>query len=297
DDVTDAAEYAIDQNLAPVLSMSYGECETSSTLSDAQTMQTWAQQGNTQGITWVAASGDTGAAGCYYSGLSPFKDNSDLTAAVDVPASIPEITAVGGTELNEGSGTYWSTKNSSTGATAQSYIPEKSWNDSQTDDPAASGGGASQFFSKPSWQTGSGVPSDGARDVPDVAFPASADHDGYIVYTTSGSHTGWYVFGGTSAAAPSFAGVLALLNQYLVTNGYQSSAGLGNVNTQLYSLASWAFHDITSGNNTVTAIVCSGFLCSSPTKESVGYDAGSGYDCVTGLGSLDVYSFLLAWPK
>jgi len=164
--------------------------------------------------------------------------------------------------------------------------------------PAASGGGVSQIFTKPAWQTGIGVPSDGARDVPDVAFPASAQHDGYIVYTTSGTDTGWYIFGGTSAGAPAFSGLLALLNQYVVVNGYQSNAGLGNVNTRLYNLASsapWAFHDITDGDNAATAIVCAGFLCSAPYEKSVGYSAGAGYDLVTGLGSLDAYSFFLAW--
>ncbi|MBV8728916.1 MAG: S8/S53 family peptidase [Acidobacteriia bacterium] len=291
-DVTDAAQYAIDENLAPVLSMSYGMCETSSSQSDALTMQTWAKQGNTQGITWVASSGDSGAAACYGGG-----PNNALSAAVNAPADIPEVTAIGGTEFNEAGGTYWSSTNdSNTKASAQSYIPETSWNDSTTDSPAASGGGASQFFSKPSWQTGAGVPSDGVRDVPDLAFPASADHDGYMVYTTSGLNTGWSIFGGTSAGAPSFSGILALLNQYLVTNGYQSSAGLGNINSQLYSMAASspsAFHDITTGNNNITA---SCIFCSSPTQ-SVGYPAGTGYDQVTGLGSLDVHAFFAAWQN
>ena len=289
-DVSDAVQYAIDQNLAPVISESYGGCETSSSKSDALTMQTWAKQGNAQGITWVASSGDSGAAACYYGG-----PNNRLSAAVNVPASIPQVTAIGGTTLNEGSGTYWSSSNdSTTKASAQSYIPETSWNDSSTDSPASSGGGISTFFSKPSWQTGDGVPSDGARDVPDLAFPASADHDGYMVYTASGIEEGWFIFGGTSAGAPAFSGVLALLNQYQINNGYQPGAGLGNINTRLYSLASSsssAFHDVTTGNNTVTA-TC--IFCSSATR-SVGYDAGTAYDQVTGLGSLDVYAFFTAW--
>ena len=299
DDVFDAVQYAIDQNLAPVLSMSYGECETSSTKSDALTLQSWAQQANAQGITWVAASGDSGAASCYQSRLGPLGATTDLKAAVDVPADIPEITGIGGTRFNEGSGTYWNdTNDPATNASAQSYIPETSWNDSTTNSPASSGGGVSQFFSKPSWQTGLGVPSDGARDVPDLAFPASADHDGYIVYTTSGSDTGWYIFGGTSAGAPAFSGILALLNQYQLANGYQANPGFGNINGRLYQMAtssSWVFHDISSGDNTVTAIICSGFLCSSPSKKSVGYNAGAGYDLVTGLGSLDVSTFFIAW--
>ncbi len=65
-DVMDAVQYAVDENLAPILGMSYGECEISSSTSDAQTMRTWARQASAQGITWVAASGDSGAAGCYH---------------------------------------------------------------------------------------------------------------------------------------------------------------------------------------------------------------------------------------
>jgi subtilase family serine protease len=300
-DVTDAVQYAIDQNLAPVISMSYGECETSSTQGDALTMQSWAQQGNAQGITWLASSGDSGAASCYpyYSG--PFGySTEDMTASVNVPASIPEVTAVGGTEFSEGSGNYWSSSNTSNYASALSYIPETSWNDSSTNHPAASGGGASQFFTKPSWQTGTSVPSDGARDVPDLAFPASADHDGYLVFTTSGRETGWYIFGGTSAGTPAFAGVATLLNHYLVTNGYQSTAGLGNINPQLYGLAaasSSMFHDVNSGNNTVTAVVCGDLLCVSRKKESVGYSSAAAYDQVTGWGSLDVWLFVTGWQN
>jgi subtilase family serine protease len=64
-DVMDAVQYAVDENLASVLAMSYGECGISSSAADAQTMRTWARQANAQGITWVAASGDSGAAGCY----------------------------------------------------------------------------------------------------------------------------------------------------------------------------------------------------------------------------------------
>ena len=299
-DVMDAVQYTIDENLAPVLSMSYGECEPLTSSSDAATMRSWAQQGSAQGITWVASSGDSGAPACYQSVIGPpllAGSGTDFTLAVNLPASIPEVTAVGGTEFNEGSGTYWnSTNDATTQASAISYIPETSWNDSTTGSLASSGGGASSFFTKPSWQTGTGVPSDGARDVPDVAFPASADHDGYLVYTTDGGQAGWYSFGGTSAGAPSFAGVLALLNEYLVANAFQSAAGLGNINPHLYPLASSApaaFHDITSGNNIVSVITCS--LSSGCSKTSAGYRATKGYDQVTGLGAIDAYNFLTAW--
>ncbi len=122
-------------------------------------------------MTWFAASGDDGAADC--------NDSQNPGLAVDLPGSVPEVTSVGGTEYVEGTGTYWSATNNSNGASALSYIPEMTWNDSAEDgEPSASGGGASILFSKPSWQTGPGVPADNARHVPDVSLNASDDHDG-----------------------------------------------------------------------------------------------------------------------
>ena len=288
-DVMDAAQYAIDQNLAPVLSISYGNCELQTALSDATAMQTWAQQANAQGITWFAASGDDGGADCY--GGDSRTTNDSLS--VDLPAGIPEVTGVGGTEFNDGGGNYWSSTNNSNHASALSYIPETSWNDSAADGtPSASGGGASVYFTKPSWQTGTGVPSDGARDVPDVALSASADHDGYLVY--SGGKLS--IVGGTSAGPPDFAGIAALLNQYLVANGAQQSAGLGNMNPRFYSLAqtTGVFHDITTGNNLVNPCTGQHQSCSSAP---IGYTAGVGYDQVTGLGTPDVYNLVTAWHE
>ena len=95
------------------------------------------------------------------------------------------------------------------------------------------------------------MPGNNARNVPDLSFSASPNHDGYLVY--SGGIL--QIYGGTSVAAPSFAGIATLLNQYLVSNGAEAAAGLGNMNPELYSLAQTApnaFHDITTGNNIVT---------------------------------------------
>jgi uncharacterized protein (TIGR03437 family) len=164
------------------------------------------------------------------------------------------------------------------------------WNDSTADGtPSASGGGASIYFTKPSWQTGTGVPDDGARDVPDVSISASADHDGYVIYSAGN----FGIAGGTSVGAPQYAGIATLLNQYLTTNGFQARAGLGNMNPQLYALApvTGVFHDITSGNNKV--VPCQGTRgCN---LQSIGYDAGVGYDQVTGIGTADVYNLVTAW--
>ena len=171
-----------------------------------------------------------------------------------------------------------------------------SWNDTAINGfLAASGGGVSKLFSKPSWQTGAGVPADGQRDVPDLALNSSADHDGYLICSQSSCVNGYRksdqtltVIGGTSAAAPTFAGIVALIVQK--TNDPQ-----GNVNQYLYSLAASspnAFHDITTGDNMVP---CTAGSTDCPASGMIGYSAGPGYDLTTGLGSVDAGALVAAW--
>jgi hypothetical protein len=155
---------------------------------------------------------------------------------------------------------------------------------------ASSGGGISINFARPSWQTGPGVPNDNARHIPDVAFTASWFHDPYLIVKTGAVARA----GGTSAGTPFFAGVVALLNQYVVSNGVQARPGLGNINPRLYQLAQTTrgvFHDVTAGNNIVP--------CKAGTPDcttgSYGYTAGPGYDHVTGLGSVDVANLVENW--
>lgn len=293
DDVQYSAYYAVDNRLAPVISESFGLCEyvVASNRMGLYDFQVEAQKGNALGITWLASSGDSGAAGCDYD--APIATQG---FGVSLPASVPEVTGVGGTEFNEAGLNYWSGTNGLYGGSALSYIPEMAWNDTAVSlalggTIAASGGGMSAVYTKPAWQTGPGVPNDGARDVPDVALAASNDHDPYIV-VSEGASLG---VGGTSAAAPSFAGMLAVLNQFLVQNGVQKAPGLGNINTKLYSMAaggpSGVFHDVTAGNNIVPC------EAKSPdcSNGQFGYAAGLGYDLVTGLGSVDAYNFVTAW--
>ena len=268
-DVWQSAMYAVDQNLAPVLSMSYGLCEQADMV-DLPLYQSVAQQANAQGITWLAAAGDAGATDC--------EDRDALIAqngfAVDAPSTVPEVTAMGGTAIVDPSSTYWS----STGS-ALSYIPEQAWNDTSLGGGLSStGGGASIYFPRPAWQTGAGVPNDGVRHVPDLSLSSSANHVGYYVISNS---TVSY-FGGTSVAAPTMAGIVALLNHYLVSTGAQTQAGLGNINPMLYRLAQSAtgvFHDVISGDN---AQPCAD---GSPDCKNgaVGRYAGAGYDEATGL--------------
>ena len=134
----------------------------------------------------------------------------------------------------------------------------------------------STIYAKPSWQTGTGVPTDGRRDVPDVSLSA-AGHDGYLIYQEGGM----YVVGGTSAASPSFAGVMALVVQ-------GTGARQGNANSVFYPLAikqraggAPVFHDITSGSNSVPG--------------QIGFNTVAGYDQATGLGSVDASILVSHW--
>jgi subtilase family serine protease len=290
----DAIVSAIDNKSAPIISSSYGNCESVFTAAQVQQLIVAGQQANAQGQTVVAAVGDQGAADCDTSPALPAQGG----LAVDIPAALPYVTGVGGTEFNgdvSSPSTYWNTSGA-----ALKYIPETTWNDTasvaQLD---ATGGGASSLFAKPNWQAGTGVPNDGARDVPDIALSASNEHDPYAFCTggvspcvITASPTSQGLAGGTSFGAPIFAGIVALLNQKVSATG-----GQGNINPTLYSLAAntpSAFHDITTGNNIVP---CGSGTPNCPTSGTLqyGYSAGTGYDQVTGLGSLDVGVLASSW--
>ena len=286
--VEDSITYAIDNNVAPVLSISYGLCESELGTAESNTEASEYQKANAQGITVVAAAGDAGAADCD----TGYPATHGL--AVDVPSSLPYVTGIGGTTFNEGSGTYWNTNNNSYGGSALFYIPEVVWNDSSpTNKLSAGGGGASIINAKPAWQAGVGVPNDGARDVPDLAFAASPDHDPYLICSDGKCVNGFRntdtyldTVGGTSCGAPSFAGIMALMVQAL---GAQ-----GNINPHLYTLAASskdAFHDITSGSNAVACRIGT----SNCTTGTMGFSAGTGYDQATGLGSVDAAHLVDEW--
>ena len=306
--VFNSMQFAIDQNLAPVISISYGDCEPHFMSSDIASLVAMAQKANAQGQTIVGPSGDDAATDCDFS----TNTNIPVTLAtqglqVDVPASMPYVTGVGGTAFNEGSGNFWNSNNTAGGGSAVSYIPEIAWNDTAVEianggSITGSGGGASTLFTKPSWQVGTGVPNDNARDVPDIAFNASVTHDGFLTCSqgscpnpTATNGAGFRaadnsltVVGGTSAGVPVFAGIVALLNQ-------QTSSTQGNVNPKLYTLAASnpsAFHDITSGDNKAP---CQTGTTNCPNGGSIGFTAGPGYDQVTGLGTIDASALAAAW--
>jgi pseudomonalisin len=276
DGVDLSAQYIVNHNVAPVMSMSFGLCEAWLGSSGNSFLKSLWQQAAAQGITVFVSSGDNGAAGCDSASAA----TATHGRAVNGLCSTPYNVCVGGTEFNEAShpSLYWSSTNASgTQASALSYIPEVVWNESGPGAGLwASGGGVSAIYAKPSWQAGTGVPADGKRDVPDVSLTA-AGHDGYLIYQNGGL----YVVGGTSAATPSFAGVMALVVQH-------TAARQGNANTVFYSLDSKqraggasVFHDITSGNNSVPG--------------QTGFNATAGYDQATGLGSIDASVLVNHW--
>ena len=151
-----AAAYAVDQNLAPVLAMSFGNCE----LYLSPIFRGVAQQANARGTHHVSR-----RLGRFRRNRAPTCDLTSPTpqaskgASVAFPASLPEVTAIGGTSFDEGPGRYWNASNNANGASATGYIPETVWNDAVARNSlSGTGGGASALFAKPWWQNASGVP-------------------------------------------------------------------------------------------------------------------------------------------
>lgn len=315
-----ALDYAINPNpgqtLAPVISNSFGLCEADATLSGAQSLRTLIQQANSQGQTVTSASGDVGAADC--DGDSPNAPTIAVRGlSVDIPGAIPEVTSVGGSEFNgdlTNPNLFWGPTNGTGGGSALSYIQEGAWNDGPLPGTRASatltagGGGASAFFAKPTWQKGSGVPPDGKRDVPDVSLNASPFHDGYL-FCTQGSCTEGFsngqtirIVGGTSAGAPTMAGILAIINQATKSCGLSNVNGTTNVSgVGLYAMAAahpTAFHDIAPPPASSNIVPCQPGSTSCPASSpfQFGFSAGAGYDEATGLGSIDAHLLTTNWP-
>jgi kumamolisin len=227
DAITTAAHDTVNQ--PSVISISWGAAEVAWTAASAQAMDQAFAAAAAMGITVYCASGDNGA-----NDFAPGPDAQPGNHA-DFPASSPHVVGCGGTRL--------------IGDTT-SITDEVVWNDPGG---GATGGGFSTLFPTPTWQ--SAAVSGGQRGVPDVAGDASPA-SGYVVRVDGQQ----MVIGGTSAVAPLWSGLTALLNQRL-------GRPLGFANPVLYGLpaSSNAFHDVTSGNNN-------------------GFSAGPGWDACTGLG-------------
>ncbi|MGA6955763.1 MAG: Ig-like domain repeat protein, partial [Candidatus Acidiferrales bacterium] len=359
-----SALYIVDNNLAPIMSESYGICEATVGNAGNSFYNALWQQAAAQGITVLVAAGDGGSAGC-----DDFDDESEAMSGLAVSgfASTPYNVAVGGTDFDQTATTaptYWSaTNNATTGASALSYIPETTWNDSCAgmgvaqcvsasnflDIVSGSGGPSScatqnsggtcvSGYSKPSWQTGTGVPMDGVRDLPDVSLFASNGFNNsfYILCeadagffgsqeTCSLTNDTFVGVGGTSASAPAFAGIMALVNQKMAMTG-GAGTRQGNANYVLYKLAAQAgascdsstvaltgtsciFYDITKGNNSVPCVAATpncgpptlagnyGILVDPNNSSNPAWLTTAGYDLATGLGSVNANNLVNAWSN
>jgi hypothetical protein len=314
--------FIIDNNLAPVMSESFGECEQGVGSAQETNEANLAEQAAAQGITFMASTGDAGAEGCD-------DPNSETTAtgpiAVQIPAALPFTVAVGGTMFTANDSAFWNANNSNTFESANSFIPEDVWNEScatATGCPAdvvsagavpnilAGSGGASIFFTKPAFQSGvSGLSN--FREVPDVSLNAAVFHDPAVLCvddqgTSCSNPASFTIFtvGGTSVASPSFAGIMALVNQatgqrqgeagfvlYKLAAAEVASPGLSACNASTGSgptSTSCVFNDTTSGNNAVPGE--SGFGTS-----GADFQAGTGYDEASGLGSVNATNLINAW--
>jgi subtilase family serine protease len=254
-DIVATERYVVQYAIGNVVSMSYGEAEQCMDSGLQEQQHALFRAGTSKGITFLAGSGDVGAAqfNSAVAGGPPCVGGGAYIKAVSTPASDPLVTGVGGTDLRA---------DLKTGK----YEHESVWNEGVNG--GVSGGGFSSVYSRPSYQ--SGIHGAGSmRGVPDVALTASFAHGVVVAWGSSGSSGEFWVFSGTSVATPQWAALIAIADQ-------EAGHGLGNVNTALYSAPQWPdshsdFHDITDGNNTFANIK--------------GYAARPGWDAASGLGS------------
>jgi subtilase family serine protease len=266
--IVSAEKYAVDHNLGDVISQSFGENESCLAPADLETYNQVYAEASEKNITIFASSGDQGAS-------QPTCDGKSWVRAASFPASHPLATGVGGTELHAAK--YCLTALSCDPTTQPAfgtYLGEIAWNEFGSE---STGGGYSVLFDRPSYQEDSVRGKQ--RGVPDVAYNAAVYHGVLTYLNVPGIPSGFYLFGGTSAGSPQWAAITAIADQ-------KAEGRLGFLNKALYRIGdsqhrySLAFHDVTSGNNSVTE------LDSSNNPVAIqGFNAGPEWDPTTGLGS------------
>jgi subtilase family serine protease len=256
-----AERYVLRHRIGQVISQSFAATEqTFPSVSSILSFRGAYQLAARDHVTVLAATGDTGATSDEY-------NMKDLypSRVVSWPATDPLVTAVGGTQL-------------SLRANGTRLAPDTAWDDS--------GGGTSIAFARPSYQNGVAAITGNARGVPDVAMDASCKSP-VVMYASFYAAGGrWSSECGTSLAAPLFAGIVALADQYA---GHGKAHGLGLINPAIYTMA--ARHEpgivaVRTGGNSQT-FVQDGRRYSVP-----GFTAGPGYNLVTGVGTVDAASFV-----
>ncbi|HEY2859588.1 MAG TPA: protease pro-enzyme activation domain-containing protein [Terracidiphilus sp.] len=328
--VFDSAQYAVDNMIGNIISLSYSSCETeiSGANGALATLEQIFSQAAAQGQTVMAASGDEGSTSCF--GDSNLSTSDQEAVAVNYPASSAYVTAVGGTEatsddINGGANyaTYWnSTAGTDLTGSLIKYMPEVAWNDDPTsgcssgqDCLSASGGGASSLVAQPSWQTGyfsaTGEvnPASAHRLVPDISFYSSPGLPGYLYCTSDTS--AWDQADGqvgscnstasfrdsasgllTVAGGTSFATPIFAGMVALLNQSGNYVSGSGEVNQTLYSLG--AAHPEVFHDVTSGNNNC---LTPQDCSATTGFSAKAGYDEVTGLGSFDLNAVRGVWPS
>jgi subtilase family serine protease len=248
-DILSATKYVVDHNAADVISQSFGEAEQCMDPAIFNRQTALFTQATKKKITLLASSGDQGSAQPTCDGTSYFK-------AASTPASDPHVTGVGGTRLDA---------DGLTGA----YHGETVWNEPQFG--SAGGGGFSVKFRTPAYQLPRHLP---RRGVPDVAYNGAIDGGVLAVWSSSGEGADLlFIFGGTSAGSPQWAGLIALADQL-------RHGRVGAINPALYAITlssriyGGLFHDITVGDNTYHGDVT-----------VPGFAAKPGWDAATGLGT------------
>ena len=267
--IVQAENYVIDNHLGDVISQSFDATEQ--TFPSAQSLLSLRSayiNAAAHHVTVLAASGDDGAT----NGESDLSDDYPFRT-VGWPATDPLVTAVGGTQLHLDP---WGNRTA----------PDNVWNDTALfGSPAASGGGLSAVFTRPSYQDGERWVVGGQRGVPDVSMSAAVDGAAniYVGFTgdddnggTNDVTPGWLPIGGTSEASPEFAGIVAIADQ-------AAHRDLGLLNPGLYATRGLGLTDITSGDNTVSG---DNPGPNDPGPFTVqGYSATRGYDLASGLGT------------
>jgi trimeric autotransporter adhesin len=326
---------AVDDNAVSILSVSFSSCEAALGASGNQLILGAEEQAAAQGITVIVSAGDSGSAGCDdFDTEAQATQGFAINGYASTPYAIA-VGGTDFDVLSNSFTSYVSSSSGAPPyyATALKYIPENPWNDSSSVNTTyasnlantnssgvgnivAGSGGVSSIYAKPAFQS-SITPKDGLRDLPDVSLLAGnglyratwvicSDNvtDGVTSQTytdcqTSGgqftSNTEFGGVGGTSASAPAFAGMLALAAQ--AHGSASDNYRLGQADNILYQLAqsrySTVFHDVTTGNNSVACT--SGSPDCGSNLFLTGYNAGTGYDLASGLGSVDAAAMVNNW--
>ena len=284
--IVQAEEYALAHYNVGVISQSFSATEeTFRDYAQLAPLRAAYEKADSRQVTVLAASGDAGA-----TDYQADEVNFYPSRVTSWPDSDPLVTAVGGTQLRPDGAGFTSVAWNDTYNRAWTLYAEGSTDPA----PAASGGGTSEFFGRPSYQNGVKVVTGAQRGVPDIAMSAACDGAVSVYSSYQPGEAGWSLSCGTSEATPEFAAIVALADQV-------AGHPLGLINPALYNLAaqhSPGIVDVTSGDNTVTfdqttsaqnaGTRNTGTQNTGPTPVTVkGYSADKGYDLVTGLGTVN----------